>query len=55
MYNDHVLGLALLGNSFTGMSMGFGDSGASAHTQPVGLARPATLQAPFAGPLGNSS
>lgn len=25
------------------------------HTQPVGLARPATLQAPFAGPDGNSS
>jgi len=24
-------------------------------TQPVGLGRPATLQAPLAGPLGNSS
>ena len=25
------------------------------HTHPVGLGRPATLQAPFAGPDGNSS
>ena len=25
------------------------------NTQPVGLGSPATLQAPFAGPLGNSS
>ena len=25
------------------------------YTHPVGLGRPATLQAPFAGPLGNSS
>ncbi len=34
---------------------GDGDGRSSPHTQPVGLGRPATLQAPLAGPDGKSS
>ena len=38
-----------------GLHCQFSEAEAARHTQPVGLGKPATLHAPRAGPLGNSS